>query len=129
MANIDLLEVHARELSGMTDEWCVYEYQVLNHDCKGGNAVFKLTGAIAPIKSKGPLKGERNWLKLKRETKREIYIPKSDHEAWLNEWSIKTGKCQTCAGEKELLKSFSVESGPVMKPCHVCNGTGKRTHD
>ncbi len=120
-----LLETHAREKAQMPPEWELYKWRSMPPERKFGEPCLyhEITGAVAPIKTRGKNKGHRDWLKMDKATKRVIVITPAEHETWLQEWQRKTGKCATCVGEGHTLKSFGV-SGTTYQECATCKGSG-----
>ncbi|MFZ4766298.1 MAG: hypothetical protein ACOYMN_15210 [Roseimicrobium sp.] len=120
---MDLLEEHAREKAGMGEDWKGYHFQCLpEHPAK--TELVTVTGAVAPKKLRGKRKGETNWDKMDRATKRTVYITLADHDAWVKAWESKTGLCSTCKGTKQEWAGWSAKEGTRYRPCKKCGESG-----
>ncbi len=122
-----LFDECAREKLGMPPEWNPYQWEagppeLLNH---GGPLYYRITGAVAPLKTRGPCAGKsRNWQKMDKSTKRTIVIPVPDYDAWCAAWSLRTGKCIECTGRGQVMARWNHLTGMEYRSCHVCRGTG-----
>lgn len=66
----------------MGDDWCVFEYRALPMD-SFETQVYELTGAVAPLKTKGPGKGvARAWARRDLSTQRTVYFTPDEYRAW-----------------------------------------------
>lgn len=119
----DLHEMHAREKLGMPDDWKIYLWEALPH--VGATIYFHLVGSVAPIKSKGRYKGERDWKKEDKSTVRTVNISRLEHDAWLDCWEARTGKCRECVGRGQVVCRWSKAEGKSYAMCGVCGSTGK----
>lgn len=86
--------------------------------------VIKLTGAVAPLFTRGPRKGEPNFKKSDPATRREVFLPVEEHKAWVEEWEKKTGLCSHCQGKGQRPAGWSAETGSWFKSCGACGGSG-----
>ena len=118
---INLLEIHAREIVKMSDDWKLFSYRA---EGEKENAIYVLVGSVPRIISRGKNKGKKDW-KANPETQKTVYIRPTEHEAWKVEWSIKTGNCSHCGGDGLKVISVSVKDGTKTKPCEFCGGTGR----
>jgi hypothetical protein len=114
---MNLLDVHAKENVNAPADWEPYLWEVLP---PRNPQAYHIKGAVAPLFVKGPKKGKKNWSKMDRSTVMESYFTIEEHNAWLEQWEIKTGKCSKCAGEGKVSVGFSVSEGPAYKPCPKC---------
>lgn len=121
-----LLETHAREKGKLPPDWEFYKWRSMPESRQYLEPCLyhEITGAVAPIKTKGKNKGRRDWDKMDKATKRVIVITPEEHETWLQEWERKTGKCNRCVGEGQTVKSFGV-GGTTYRECATCKGSGK----
>lgn len=111
-----IMEIHGKEKLGCPADFEFYFFERLPE--RGPAQVIKMIGAVAPFKTKGPNKGERNWKKMDPATRREVYLPVEEHKAWVAAWEIKTGKCSACQGSGQTLSGG--------KSCPRCSGFGER---
>lgn len=118
----NLLENHAREKVGMPQDWQVWSYEVLDHE--SDDSTMKITGAIAPIVTRGKRKGLKNWRKKDKATIRNAYIRESEHDEWLSVWESKTGNCHKCQGTGEMWAGWSAKDGTRYRTCTRCSGSG-----
>ncbi|CAK0780603.1 hypothetical protein CCP4SC76_7480001 [Gammaproteobacteria bacterium] len=67
-----LLDEHAKEKINAPPGWEVYRYHALG----SGNDFFgfELTGAVAPLKTRGPYKGKPNWNRMDKTTQKTVYF-------------------------------------------------------
>lgn len=124
---MNLLTEQARELLGMPPEWNSYHLEVIGHtpDANSSAKLFRITGAIAPLKTRGKYKGLPNWEKRDVATDKTVYIAPQEHEAWIQEWKKKTGKCAECTGSGKQFYRWSITEGTTYRPCKACGETGR----
>ena len=124
---MNLLTDHARELLEMPPEWNSYHLEVIGYtqDANSSAKLFKITGAVAPLKTRGEHKGMPNWNKRDRATEKTVFITPEEHDRWVQEWEKKTGKCADCTGSGKQLSGWSVTEGAKYRPCKKCSETGK----
>jgi hypothetical protein len=123
---MNLFTEHARELVAMPPEWDAYEWEAIGRERASDEAkLIRVTGAVAPLKTRGKYKGYPNWEKLDRGTVKTAYFTPAEHEAWMLEWERKTGKCSDCMGRGERSVGWSAAEGTRYKPCGKCGATGK----
>jgi hypothetical protein len=120
---LDLVSEHARERLGMPEGWECYHFAWLPPNGKGTH--MHLKGAVAPVITKGPNKGRKNWKKRDPATEREDLISREEQGAYDRRWSEATGNCLECVGKGERFVSWSQAEGRKTKPCPDCNGTGR----
>jgi hypothetical protein len=119
-----LLNEHAKEKANATPEWHWHTWRAM----PPGYAEIiyhEIVGAVAPLRKTGKRKGEHNWAKKDKSTERTVIITPKEHETWLREWSLKTGKCANCYGEGQVWIGWGRESGNRYKPCAKCSSTGR----
>lgn len=118
------IEVLAREKSGQGPNWRVYRWEYLRefHGCR-------LTGAVAPLLTRGPNAGQPNWRKLDKATERTIGITDAERDAHEIRWERETWQCADCVGVGTQPHSCSKQpDGTYVKTrrdCAKCGGTGK----
>lgn len=113
----------AKEKAGMGPEWEPYMFESFpRHPQQATRA--EITGAVAPLITRGKSKGQRNWRKMDRSTKRVIYIDFAEYREWEAEWEKKTGKCAECEEGREWC-GWSESEGHRYRTCLKCKGTGK----
>lgn len=119
--NGQLLEIHAREVAKMPDEWEVYAWECIGEPVK----VVEVKGCFKPPTiTRGPRKGQSNWRKRDKTSERIVHITPEEHKAWIGKWVERTGLCVRCVGKGEVLASIGV-SGTTYRECPKCSGTGK----
>jgi hypothetical protein len=118
-----LLEILAREKAGMPETWRVFRWECFPK--QEATIYYELTGAVVPMKTRGPEKGEPNWRKLDKATRRVIVLTVDGAAMMAAEWSKRTGLCIECIGEGKTFTSWSLKDGVTHKPCGECSGTGK----
>lgn len=108
----------------MPPEWDGYHFECIGQprDTK----LIRVTGAVAPLKTRGKSKGCHNWRKMDKTTEKTAFFTPAEHDDWLKAWEQKTGKCANCAGTGETLFRWSVANGVENKLCGKCSGTGKQ---
>lgn len=126
---MDLLTEHAKEMLGLPDDWEGYEWEALGVEYTGKVQCLKITGAVAPIKTRGKNKGQRNWAKMDKSTKAVAYIKPDEHKVWLAAWENQTGKCCECQGFGEVFAGWNIKTGVRHKQCEKCGGSGRPTLD
>lgn len=120
-----LLNTQAKEKANMGDKWEPYQWQVLPRG--GPYELAEVIGAIAPLYSKGKRKGEHNFDKMDRSTKKTIYITTAENAAFVEKWQRETGLCANCEGKGKTLKSWHNVNGVEYQDCKDCAGTGNFT--
>ena len=119
-----LIEEHARELVAHGPNWRFYEWEAIRDHIRGQLVAMKVTGAVAPLKSRGVNKGQPNWRKLDRSTREVVYITPEAHREWCVGWEKRTGKCSECAGAGRVFTGWSAAGGTRTKVCPRCRGNG-----
>lgn len=122
--NGHLLEILAREKAQMPEAWQVFRFECLPHG--EPTIYYELTGAIVPLKTKGDGKGQPNWRKMDKATKRRVVMSIEAADALAAAWSLRTGLCINCTGSGKTLMGWSKASGREYQPCKDCDGTGNR---
>jgi hypothetical protein len=74
------LQAHARELSGLGPTWLAYRWHCLMNGAD--LAAYQVTGAIAPLKTRGPGTGKPNWRKADTSSRRQVTLTVEAHHAW-----------------------------------------------
>lgn len=122
---MDLYTEHARELLGMPPEWDSYHLEAIGHTPDdSATKLIRVTGAVAPMKTRGKYKGLPNWDKRDPATDKTAYFTPEEHDRWVQEWEKKTGKCSDCTGSGKRYAGWSVAEGTTYKPCKTCGETG-----
>lgn len=117
-----LLDMHARELVKMPENWEGYSWRVLGYPDR---KLYEIKGCFTPPAiTRGPRKGAPNWAKRDRSTERIVHIPFAEHEAWVEQWVERTGLCRKCLGRGEEVASVSV-ARTTYRQCRECLGSGK----
>ena len=125
MRFMKLAELHAREKTGMPENWCLYRWEIFPKSGREKPLYYQVTGMVAPMKTKGKYKGDHNWRAGDKTTERVVILPVSEHDAWVAEWEKKTGNCSNCTGKGQTLAKWSVANGAEYRTCSKCNGSGK----
>lgn len=122
---MSLYHEHARDLLKMPPEWKMYRFEVMDHDNPIRDArTICISGAVAPLITRGDHKGQPNWRKLDRSTDRKAYFTVAEHRTWVQTWEQNTGKCSQCEGSgSERLPTG--RQGVVIQTCGRCRGSGK----
>ena len=117
-----LLEEHAREKAGMSENWRVYRFECFP---KNGEKIlyFELTGAVVPFYTRGEKKGKPNWSREDITTKHVVVLPVDEHDEWTRKWEQKTGKCANCQGSGKELEGCGIH-GTTYRCCRKCHGEG-----
>lgn len=83
---MDLLTEQAREALNLPPEWQGYQFTCLPRPRDGQRdwvaTHFSITGAVAPLVTRGKHKGGYNWSKLDKVTVREFVTSIPDHAAF-----------------------------------------------
>lgn len=116
-----ILEALARRLTNQPESWSVFYWECLGRPAIG----WRLKGAVAPLKTRGPGKGQPAWSKLDKTTLREIVIGTLQYEVFEADWVARTGKCPKCAGAATEFFLWTREEGTKTRPCPACEGTGQ----
>lgn len=123
---MSLLTEQAREALNLPPEWQGYQFTCLPPPRDGQRdwvfTHFSITGAVAPLVTRGKRKGEHNWSKLDKSTVREFVTSIADHDAFALEWERKNNLCHACHGKGEVLHLWTVKDGTTYKPCNRCKG-------
>lgn len=122
--NMNLLTEHAKDLLGMPADWDAYEFEAIGRTADQPAKLYRVTGAVAPIKSRGKYKGQPNWDRLDKSTLKTAYFTPAEHDDWASQWSKRTGKCLECMGRGERFAGWSKKAGTHYKPCDKCGATG-----
>ena len=122
-----LLEIHAKEKLGdsVPPEWRAYKWKRFPENGNNEMIYQEMTGVVAPDVTRGKRKGEPNWRKEDKSTRRAVVITVEEHKIWCEEWEKKRGLCHHCVGDGEVFKSWSRDGGTVAVECPRCHGTGK----
>lgn len=67
---------------------------------------------------------EINYKKRDRSTEVALPLMDDDHEAWLRQWELKSGKCHVCQGSGKMWTGWNAESGHRYGPCNRCGESG-----
>lgn len=124
MCEDTLMEIHGKEKIQAPNGFEFYLFEALPEE--GPTQVLRLTGGVAPLKSRGPGKGQPNFRKLDPATRRTVFLPIEEHRTWVKDWEKKTGLCADCQGKGQRPAGWSIETGNRFKPCSTCGGSGKR---
>jgi hypothetical protein len=118
-----ILNIQARTKANMPPQWELYQWQMLP---RGGDyELAEVTGAVAPLYTKGKRKGQHNWDKMDKTTRRTVYITIAENAAFIEQWQQETGKCANCEGSGKTLQSWHYINGATYRDCIECDGTGK----
>lgn len=124
--HMKLCEIHAREKSGMPPEWCAYAWECFPKEPNQKVLYYQIKGMVAPIKTKGPRKGDHNWKAGDKSTERVVILPVEEHEQWIRKWESSTGKCSNCIGDGKVIVKWSSITGIHYGECTICKGTGSK---
>ena len=124
MATMNMLSEHAKEMLGMPPDWEAYQFEAIGGTFDQPAKLLKVTGAVAPAKTRGKYKGRPNWKKLDKATEKTVFITPAEHAEWLRQWEAKTGICANCTGTGQVMKRWTAANGVERMPCSDCGGTG-----
>ena len=110
--------------AGLPAEWQPFLWQVLKSPGATEPDAYLVEGGIAPVRTRGKRKGQRDWRRLDPLSRYKFYINPAEHQQWLARYEASTGRCFNCAGEGTEFASWSVTEGTKNRPCSRCNGTG-----
>lgn len=128
-APVDFYHEHAKQRDPtLSPEWEPYLYEVIGDHRDRNASLIKITGAVAPLVSRGPNRGRRNWRRMQRDTVREFFFTADDHDLFVDEWERTTDRCKRCFGYGKEVQSVGV-SGTTYRKCRRCHGTGERPTD
>lgn len=123
-AKIPLLECHAREKLQQPDTWHAYAFECLvshpRHASRVQVDAYKITGGVAPLKTRGPNAGRPNWRKADRRTVCVAYLTPAEHAAWVTAWAARTGRCLACLGQRQVSTGWRQDAGTQYTPCPQC---------
>lgn len=118
----NIYELVAKAKYNLPDEWHIYRWEALG--IPGQRSDVLVTGAVAPLKTRGKRKGQRNWSKLDKSTKMQGAITNAEIEAFLSAYEASSGNCHECEGSKEQWAGWSATEGNRYVPCRRCGATG-----
>jgi hypothetical protein len=125
VSRADMLELHARELARMPDTWSAFRFECFPKPPEPrGTLYYEVEGAVCPLKTAGKGRGQPNYRKMDRATRKTITITVAEQERWETEWAAATGKCPKCMGTGEVFARWAKGEGTTLKPCDPCGGTG-----
>lgn len=113
--NPQFMDIVAREKTGNIPEWEPYYYEAVT-----GGVIVK--GGIPRLITRGPRKGMKTW---DTKTAQTTVVSGKEIIDAARRYEEATGKCAACMGEAETPRSWSVDRGVTMRPCRICNGTGR----
>jgi hypothetical protein len=119
---ICLMNEQAKQLNGNVPGWAPYLWEAAD----GANRAIIITGAVAPLLTRGKNKGQPNWRTMDRDTVSRVVLSESERHEYCAAWERETGKCSECVGTGEVSNGWSREHGARYKTCPKCNGTGLR---
>ena len=123
---MNLLVLQARESLALPAEWEGYQFSCLpRHQDEQKDYIathFSIIGVVAPLITRGPRKGRRNWRKMDKSTRREFVVSIADHLTWKLAWEQKNNRCYRCTGTGQTLASVTVADGETYQPCSRCHG-------
>lgn len=114
------VEMHAREMAGETPDWRAYRFESIGNPGEPP-AAYRVRGARVPLAKDG----KPNWRKKERATDREIVIAHDAHEAWLDAWEEREGRCKRCLGAGRVWRGWSRDAGHRYATCPRCSGVGR----
>lgn len=118
-----LLNTQAKIKANMGEQWEPYSWCMLPSG--GDYELAEVCGSIAPLYTKGKRKGQHNWDKMDKSTKRTVYITIAENAEFVAQWERDTGKCANCEGTGKTLQSWHYIKGATYRDCVECNGIGK----
>ena len=119
----DFYSMIARKKYGLSEEWKAYIFEAVGEP--PNFIATKITGAVAPLKTRGANKGDRNWSKMDKSTKKTVYIKPEEYSQFISEWEAETGLCSKCRGTGQEVHGSHIELGTYYRQCKKCCGTGK----
>ena len=121
--NGHLIEIQAREITGMPEHWEVYSWRAIG--VPGPVKLYELKGCFKPpVFTKGAKVGQPNWAKRDKPSERVVHITPAEYSAWEAGWVQRTGLCPKCMGKGQTVASVGVD-GTTYRECRKCKGTGK----
>lgn len=118
----NLLEMHARKLSGRPDAWRVWLWESLPKEAKYGEARthFQLTGSVPStvLFKSGPRKGQPNP-KFHTDVA-TVIISEAEYAAFEDAWEKETGLCKRCGDTGMEPGQYSTSAGQEWRPCTRC---------
>jgi hypothetical protein len=113
----------ARKKYNLPNDWEWYKMEALG--AHGKYDAVKLTGAVAPKKTRGKYKGRPNWRKLDKRTECAVVITDVDIGLFKAAYERTTFNCHECAGSGQVWCGWSLDDGNRFRACSRCNATGK----
>ena len=111
----------AREKYGLPDAWDIYKWEAVGKDA------VRVTGAVAPLITRGKRKGSINWRNLDKATEMSVVISDSDITACKSRFEATTGLCSNCDGTGREWWGRSAVEGNHYRKCTHCDGNGNAT--
>lgn len=120
----DLIEAHARELLGLSEEYIMLGWRRQPDTFPFTHTVVTL-GIRPNVYKSGPRKGELNYNSRDKSKDRQVIFSDEEHKAWRVEWESKNGLCHCCRGTGQEWIGWSRETGARYQPCRRCLVAGR----
>jgi hypothetical protein len=104
---------YLRDKHDLPPEWDLFAWSCANESAPEG--FVRLTGNVAPIKSRGKYKGSRNWAKRNKADDKTFFAEEKEVEAWAKEKGI----CLHCNDTLRVCIEWSAKEGSIYRAC-VC---------
>lgn len=108
-------ELRAKIENNLPAEWESYSASCVEEDV--GPDTIRIAGAVAPIMKR---KKHRDWDKLDKATVRTYWYNIPELRQWAENYERENGLCVACMGEKQLLHSWSRDTGAKYRVCNRC---------
>lgn len=114
----DVWNEYARRHLGVAGDWHWFSIEAIDP-----GAVL-VEGAVAPLFTRGPRKGRRNWRRKDASTIRRFVVSAADADAVRGAWELDTGLCHNCSGSGQEFARWSKDHGTETRACKRCAGSG-----
>lgn len=79
MSALDIYDRACRKIADLPAEWRGMIFKSVGHPADHQGVI--VTGAVAPLITRGPNKGEPNWRKRDFSTEQQVYVSHADYVA------------------------------------------------
>jgi hypothetical protein len=122
---LDVYELHLRELHSLPDNFRFYRWEAGPHAARE-SLYLQMWGVCCPLKTRGKNQGRPNWRASDKSTERTFVLSTAEQEKVIADYVERTGFCDECFGAKERAYEWNFVTGETKaRVCSKCNGTGK----